>query len=127
MEMSETEVRTDVATRFLEALETRDYDALGACFAADGKLRGIVPPGLREALGREAIVERFRAWTEDISDYELAETDAAPFADLLRLRWAVRGVDPEIGLNVYEQTAYAEVVDGEIVRMRLACSGHRPI
>ena len=80
-----------------------------------------------QALGREAIVERFRIWTEDISDYELAESDAAPFADLLRLRWAVRGVDPEVGLNVYEQTAYAEVVDGEIVRMRLACSGHRPL
>ena len=125
--MSQTGVSTDIATRFLGALESRDYDALGACFAADGKLRGIVPPGLREALGREAIVERFRIWTEDISEYELAETDAAPFADLLRLRWVVRGIDPEIGLNIYEQTAYAEVVDGEIVRMRLACSGHRPL
>ncbi len=126
-EMTTTEVDIQVGARFLDALTSRDYDALGACFAVDGKLRGIVPPGLREALGREAIVERFRIWTEDISDYELAESDAAPFADLLRLRWAVRGVDPEVGLNVYEQTAYAEVVDGEIVRMRLACSGHRPL
>ena len=126
-EMTTTEVDIQVGARFLNALASRDYDALGACFAADGKLRGIVPPGLREALGREAIVERFRIWTEDISDFELAESDAAPFADLLRLRWAVRGVDPEVGLNVYEQTAYAEVVDGEIVRMRLACSGHRPL
>ena len=125
--MTTTEVDIQVGARFLDALTSRDYDALGACFAADGKLRGIVPPGLREALGREAIVERFRIWTEDISDYELAESDAVPFADLLRLRWAVRGVDPEVGLNVYEQTAYAEVVDGEIVRMRLACSGHRPL
>ena len=125
--MSQTETRTDLGTRFLDALENRDYDALGTCFAADGKLRGIVPTGLREALGREAIVERFRIWTEDIAEYEIAESDAAPFADLLRLRWAVKGVDPEMGLNVYEQTAYAQVVDGEIVRMRLACSGHRPI
>ena len=125
--MSETETRTDVGTRFLGALEHRDYDALGACFAADGELRGVVPPGVREAVGREDVVARFRIWTEDITDYEIAESDAAPFADLLRLRWAVRGVDPELGLNVYEQTAYAEVVDGEIVRMRLACSGHRPL
>ena len=72
-------------------------------------------------------MERFRIWTDDIEDYELADSEAAPFADLLRLRWAVQGVDPEIGLNVYEQTAYAEVAGGEIVQMRLACSGHRPL
>ena len=113
--------------RFLGALSSRDYDALAACFAADGTLRGIVPPGLREADGREAIVERFRMWTGDIEDYELADSDAAPFADLLRLRWAVTGVDPELGRTVYEQMAYAEVADGEIVAMRLACSGHRQL
>ena len=125
--MTTTVVDIQVGARFLDALTRRDYDALGACFAADGKLRGIVPPGLREALGREAIVERFRIWTEDIADYEIDESDAAPFADLLRLRWAIKGVDPEIGLNAYEQTADAEIVDGEIVHMRLACSGHRPL
>ena len=125
--MSQTDTATDVGTRFLEALSSRDYDALGACFAADGTLRGIVPPGLREADGREAIVERFRMWTDDIENFEIADSEAAPFADLLRLRWAVRGVDPELGLNAYEQTAYAEIAGGEIVQMRLACSGHRPL
>lgn len=125
--MSQTQTDTEVGTRFLDALSSRDYDALAGCFAADGTLRGIVPPGLREADGREAIVERFRLWTDDIEDYEVADSEAVPFADLLRLRWAVKGVDPEIGLNAYEQTAYAEVADGEIVHMRLACSGHRPL
>ena len=125
--MSQTDLRTGLGTRFLDALSARDYVALAACFAADATLRGIVPPGLREADGREAITARFRLWTEDIADYEIADSEAAPFADLLRIRWAVQGVDPELGLNAYEQTAYAEVTDGEIVRMRLACSGHRPL
>lgn len=125
--MSNVDAQKDVGTRFLEALSSRDYDALGACFAVDGALRGIVPPGLREADGREAIVERFRLWTDDIGDYVLAESEAAPFADLLRLRWVVQGVDAELGLVAYEQTAYAEVADGEIARMRLACSGSRPL
>jgi len=84
--MSQTDIGTDVGTRFLEALSSRDYDALGACFAAEGTLRGVVPPGLREADGREAIVERFRLWTGDIGDYEIADSEATPFADLLRLR-----------------------------------------
>ena len=118
---------TVVGTRFLEALSGRDYEALGVCFAADATLRGIVPPGLREADGREAIMERFRIWTGDVEDYVLADSEATPFADLLRLRWVVQGVDSELGLNAYEQTAYAEVANGEIARMRLACSGHRPL
>ena len=125
--MASTSTRTDIGTSFLEALSGRDYDALGACFAANGTLRGIVPPGLREADGRDAIVERFRIWTADIEEYELGDSEAAPFADLLRLRWVVQGVDPELGPDAYEQTAYAEIVDGEIVAMRLACSGHRPL
>ena len=57
---------------------------------------------------------RFRLWTDDIEDYELADSEATPFADLLRLRWVVQGVDPEVGLNVYEQTAYAEVAGGDV-------------
>ena len=125
--MPRAEIRTRIGRRFLQALASRDYEGLGACFAANGTLRGIVPPGLREADGRDAIVERFRIWTEDIEGYELADSEATPFTDLLRLRWVVQGVDPELGLNVFEQTAYAEVMDDEIVQMRLACSGHRPI
>ena len=125
--MSETVTSTDVGTRFLEALSSRDYEALGACFAVDGTLRGIVPPGLREADGRDAIVERFRIWTADIEEYEIADSEAAPFADMLRLRWVVQGIGPEAWSTAYEQTAYAEIADGEIVQMRLACSGHRPL
>jgi hypothetical protein len=125
--MSQAETATDVGTRFLEALSNRDYEALGACFAADGTLRGIVPPGLREADGRDAIVDRFRLWTDDIDDYEIADSEAAPFADLLRLRWAVQGVDPELGVFAYEQMAYAEISDDRIAKMRLACSGYRPL
>ncbi len=125
--MSQTAIGNEVGSRFLEAIASRDYEALGACFAADGTLRGIVPSGFRDPDGREAIVERFRIWTGAIDDYEIVESDVTSFADLLRLRWTVKGVDPDEGLNVYEQTAYAEVAGGEIVAMRLACSGHRPV
>jgi ketosteroid isomerase-like protein len=119
---------TAVGERLLDALARRDCDALGGCFADDATLRAVVPPGIREADGTEAIVERFRLWTESMDGYELADADAAPFADLLRLRWVVSGTDttePDNGPSLYEQTAYAEVRDGRITRMRLACSGHR--
>jgi len=125
--MSRTEAGADPGARFLEALARRDYDALAECFAADATLRAIVPPGVREDDGRDAITARFRLWTEDVADYSVVESETAPFADLLRLRWAVKGVDPELGLCSFEQTAYAEVADGQIARMRLACSGDRPL
>ena len=124
--MSTTEVDIQVGARFLDALTSRDYDALGACFAADGKLRGIVPPGCarpRPRGDRGAVPDL----DEDISDYEIAESGCSAVRRSAAAPLGVRGVDPEVGLNVYEQTAYAEVVDGEIVRMRLACSGHRPL
>ena len=62
--MTTTHAR-DVANSFLEAFSQRDYDRIAATFTEDGRLRGLVPPGLREADGREAIAERFRIWNED--------------------------------------------------------------
>jgi hypothetical protein len=86
------------------------------------------PPGLREADGRDAIEERFRIWTEETRDYEVLEVEAGPFADLLRLRWIVRGVEVDYEeATTFEQVAYAEIADGLLTTMRLACSGDRPI
>jgi hypothetical protein len=121
-------VSTDVGTRFLEALGRRDYETLGLCFASDATLRAILPPGLREDDGREAIVRRFRAWTEDIDDFEVLAADAEPCADLLRIRWELGGLDPHFdgeGRSVFEQMAYAEVEGDSIAAMRLACTGRR--
>ena len=128
--MATVQADTAVAERFLEALTRRDYAGLGACFAPDGTLRSVVRPGWREDDGPDAISERFRIWTGDIDDYEVVESEAAPFADLLRLRWVVRGVDtstPGAGPSTFEQSAYAELDGGLITRMRLACSGDRPL
>ena len=115
----------DVASGFLEAFSRRDFDGIAATFAEDGRLRGLVPPGLREAEGREAIAERFRIWNDDVEDWELLETDAGDFADVVKLRWRVASTDPELGRTVYEQTAYAEIDAGGIAWMNLVCSGDR--
>ena len=128
--VAEASTVPDVAGRFLARLSERDYEGLASCFAPDSTLRAIVPPGVREADGPDAIVERFRIWTGDIEDFALVDSEAATFADLLRLRWAVRGRDPGADgpdPTTFEQTAYIEVEDGLIARMRLTCSGERPV
>ena len=123
--MSGTATAAAVSERFLDALTRRDYDALAACFTEDASLRAIVPPGLREADGPEAIAERFRIWTADIADYEI-EATVEPFADLTKLSWVVTG-DEGKGPETFEQVAYAEISDAGILRMRLVCSGGRPL
>jgi hypothetical protein len=113
-----------IATRFLDALGRRDFQALGETFAEDAQLRGLVPARLREEQGRSAIIERFRFWN-DGEDWELLESEAAQMADLTRIRWRVAATDPDEGPTVYEQTAYAKVGEHGIEWMNLVCSGHR--
>jgi hypothetical protein len=120
-------VAGDVGALLLDALGRRDYVDIAGCFAHDAQLRSVVPPGVREDDGADAIAARFRLWTESLEDYEVVAAEVAPLADLLRVTWAIKGIDAELGLCIFEQTAYAEVEGNRIVRMRLACSGDRPI
>jgi hypothetical protein len=116
---------TEVAERFLDALSRRDFAALAATFAEDGRLRGLVPTALREAEGRNAIAERFALWN-DSENWQLLDSEIEPVADMIRIRWRVAATDPEAGHVTFEQTAYAEVGERGVTRMNLVCSGERP-
>jgi SnoaL-like protein len=117
---------TDAATRFLEALATRDFRALGGCFAADGRLRALVPTRLRDEEGREAIAARYDYWYGALDEFELTTAEAAAVADRVAVRYRVRGIHREDGPVVQEQQGYATVVDGLIATLNVVCSGFRP-
>lgn len=118
---------TGVATRFLDALARRDFDELASTFTEDARLRGLVPSALREVEGRRAIAERFGIWNADIEDFEVFDSEVAEVEDVVRIRWQVRGIDPDDGPSVFEQTAYAGIADGGFAWMNLVCSGSRLI
>ena len=118
---------TGVASRFLDALERREFEALGATFKPDGRLRGLDPSALREAEGRDAVADLFRIWNSDAEDWEILDSDTKEFADVVRLRWRIAWTDPDLGRTVYEQTAYAEIDEAGIAWMNVVCSGERPI
>lgn len=110
----------------LEAIATRDGDAIGACFAPDAVLRALTPHQLRELDGRDAIVERYLAWLRSLEPYELLSADTERVADRVRIRYRFRGVDSVKGPQENEHTAYAAVEGGRITALNLCCAGFRP-
>lgn len=117
---------TDVAVRFLDALARRDFVALAETFNEDGRLRGLVPSAVREERGRVAIAGRFEFWNGSREDFELLDSEIAEMQDVVRLRWRARGIDPDDGPSLYEQTAYARIEGEGFAWMNLVCSGDRP-
>ena len=81
---------TAIGTQLLDALRRRDYIGISSCFAEGAQLRAVVPPGVREDDGPDAIAARFRLWTGEYGDYELIDGVVDRFEDLLRIRYAVR-------------------------------------
>ena len=117
---------TSVAERFLRALEQRDFDGIASCFAPEGRLRALVPTALREDEGSAAVAERFRYWLGGLSDFAVTDTASNEFADRVRLRYRMSGVDPNDGAVTCEQQAYLTLEGDTISAMSLVCSGWRP-
>jgi len=77
---------------------------------------------VREDEGAEAIAARLERWTGETG--EVVDSSLEMVEDILRLMYVIREV-PAQGPTVFEQTAYAEVADGAITKLRVACSGER--
>jgi hypothetical protein len=120
----DTSSAVEIGERFLDALGRHDYAGLVGCFAAGAQLRAVVPSGVREDEGGEAIAARFERWT---AEADLVDSGVDVFVDLLRLRYVFHEIDPDGGLSSFEQTVYADIDDGLIASMRIACSGPRPV
>ena len=121
-----TVASTDVAERFLHALEARDFDGIASCFAPNGRLRALVPTALREDEGSTAAAERFRYWVGEMTDFAISDTEVDEFVDRVHIRYRMRGVDPEDGAVTCEQHAYLTLESDAITAMNLVCSGWRP-
>lgn len=117
----------DVGRELVAAIAARDADRIAACFADDAVFWVLTPrPQLREHTGPEQAAERYTLWFGAMEGFEVLETDVAPVADRVRIRYLIRGRDPEHGWQVNDHTAYARVVGGRIRTLTLSCAGFRP-
>jgi hypothetical protein len=117
------------AGSFLEGLAAQDFAQLGCALAADACLRALLPSGLWEWTGAEAIADRFARWFGDTEDFELVEATVGEVGGRLHLHWRLRLRAERLGAGWFtvEQQVYADTADGgRIVRLDLLCTGYRP-
>ena len=117
------------AGSFLEGLAAQDFARLGGALAADACLRALLPSGLREWAGADAIAHRFERWFADTEDFELVEAAAGEIGGRLHLHWRLRLRAERLGTGWFtvEQQAYADTDGGgRIARLDLLCTGYRP-
>jgi hypothetical protein len=113
---------------FLEGLAGQDFARLGGALAAGARLRALLPAGLREWEGAEAIANRFARWFGSTEDFELLEAAAGEVGGRLHLHWRLRLRARRLGSGWFtvEQQAYADTDDhGRIARLDLLCTGYR--
>ena len=118
-----------VAGSFVEGLATQDFAELGGALATDACLRALLPSGLREWTGAEAIANRFARWFGDTEAFELVEAAVGEVGGRLHLHWRLRLRAERLGPGWFtvEQQAYADTDGGgRITQLDLLCTGYRP-
>ena len=118
-----------LAGSFLEGLAAQNFTRLSDALATGAHLRALVPPGLREWTGAQAIAGQFARWFGDTEDFDLVEATVGEVGDRLHLHWRLRLRAERLGAGWFtvEQQAYADTgEDGRIARIDLLCTGYRP-
>jgi hypothetical protein len=115
------------AGSFVEGLTSQDFAGLGGALAADASLRALLPSGLWEWAGAEAIAHRFARWFGDTEEFELVEATVGEVGGRLHLHWRVRLRAERLGPGWFtvEQQAYADTDGGgRIAQLDLLCTGY---
>jgi hypothetical protein len=121
--------RFALAGAFLKDLAAQDFGRLGDALTADVKLRALLPRGLREWAGTEAIAAQFAGWFGDTGDFEVIDAAVGEVGGRLHLHWRFRLRAERLGAGwfIVEQQAYADTGEGDrIARLDLLCTGYLP-
>jgi hypothetical protein len=117
-----------VAGTFLDGLAAQNFAVLAGAFAPDVHMRALLPAGLREWTGVDAVAGQFARWFGDTQAYELVDATVGEVGGRLQLRWRLRLRAERLGDGWFtvEQQVYADAGDGcRIARLDLLCTGYR--
>jgi len=108
--------------KFLELLAARDFERLVAALVSDAHARFLLPHGLEEYDGRDAIVARIRSWFGSASVFDLAASTEDEVGMRHRITWRFNVVR-DGSRQVIEQLVYLDLGPQGIERIDLLCSG----
>ena len=108
--------------RFLELLAARDFERLIASLTSDAHARFLLPHGLEEYDGRDAIVARIRSWFGSASLFDLAASTEDQVGMRHRISWRFNVVR-DGSRQVIEQVVFLDLGPQGIERIDLLCSG----
>ena len=108
--------------RFLELLAARDFERLIASLTSGAHARFLLPHGLEEYDGRDAIVARIRSWFGSASLFDLAASTEDQVGMRHRISWRFNVVR-DGSRQVIEQVVYLDMGPHGIERIDLLCSG----
>jgi hypothetical protein len=116
-----------VTSGFVDAILLRDFPRACSFLHPDIDFRAMTPNRVWEADSPAGVEQVLRAWFEHPErDVERVDpTELASVEDTLRVGWRVHGSDAN-GPFIYEQQAYVREDDGQVVWLRVMCSGPRP-
>jgi TusA-related sulfurtransferase len=109
--------------RFLELLAARDFERLATTLAGDAHARLLLPHGLEEHTGRDAIVRRVESWFASASVFELKSSSEDEVGLRPRLTWRFSVVRDGRTREVVEQVVFLDIGPQGIERVDLLCSG----
>ena len=121
--------RPECTGAFLGGLAAQDFAQLSGALAAEARLRALLPSGLREWAGAQAIADRFARWFGSTTDFEFVEAAVGEVGGRLHLHWRLRLRAERLGPGwfVVEQQVYADAGDdGRLAGLDLLCTGYRP-
>ena len=109
--------------RFLELLANRDFAGMASTVAPDARARMLLPHGLEEHLGREAIVGRIESWFGSASEFDVISSSADTVGVRHRLSWRLSLVREHDRREEIEQLAFLDLGPNGIEQLDLLCSG----
>ena len=109
--------------KFVKFLAARDFEGLAATLASDATARFLLPHGLEEYAGRDAIVGRIKSWFGSASVFDLASSSEETVGLRQRLSWRFSVVRDGRSREVVEQLAYLNLGLRGIEQIDLLCSG----
>ena len=126
-----TDLTADVATttarktaeRFLDLLAARDFESLAGTLASDAHARLLLPRGLEEHAGRDAIAHRIESWFGSASVFELRSSSVEEVGPRQRLIWQFGVVRDGRTREVVTQVAFLDIGPHGIDRVDILCSG----